>query len=124
MKISDREYGAEYRLYTQMAVEMAHMQTKRARGDRRALCLKAGTPPAMLHSREFATPNHKGDICQAQTQYCRVSDSGAVNARTTWNVWRARKRGSRNRVCSARRLRSLEDRFRDAADGANVIWRK
>lgn len=104
MQISDREYGAEYRVYTQTVVEMAHMQTKRARGDRRTLFLKAGIPPAMLHSKEFATPNHKGDICQAQTQYCRVSDSGAVNARTTWNVWRTRKRGSRNRTCSARRL--------------------
>lgn len=124
MKISDREYGAEYRVYSQTVVEMVHMQTKRARGDRRTLFLKAGTPPSMLHRKEFATPNHRGDICQAQTRYCRVSDSGAVNARTTWNVWRARKRGSRNRVCSARRLRSLEDRFRYAADGANVICRK
>lgn len=104
MKISDREYGAEYRVYTQTVVEMAHMQTKRARGDRRTLFLKVGISPDMLHSKEFATPSHKGDICQAQTQYCRVSDSGAVNARTIWNVWRTRERGSRNRTCSARRL--------------------
>lgn len=66
-----------------MVLEMAHMQASRVRGDVTALFLNADTPAAMLHSTELATPSHKGDICQAQTQYCRVSGSGAVNARAT-----------------------------------------
>lgn len=126
MKISAVENGADLRVYTQTLLEIPHMHKRRKPGDAMALFLSDRPPTAlaMPHSSELATPSHRGVICQAQTQYCRVSGWGAVNARTTWNVWSARKRGTRKRTCSVRRTRYLSDCFRDAADGANVMWKK
>lgn len=81
MKSVDSGNGAVYRVYTQTTLEMAHMEARRNGGDARLLFLNARG--AILHSSEFAMPSHRGDICQAQTQYCRVSGSCAVNIRMT-----------------------------------------